>query len=167
MCKKYSLIILAILLSACSDQSGTRQPLTSGIDQQGMNLEVRPQDDFYEYANGGWLATTEIPADEVGWGSYMTLRKESLEQSRVIVVDAAENPGQDIGRQKIGDYFNAFMDQTAIEKLAITPIAADIANIDALKTHADIAGYFGRSNAIGVDGPLNLYVGQDDKDATN
>jgi predicted metalloendopeptidase len=167
MLSKCTIPILAILLLACSDQSAIRQPLTSGIDTQGMNLEVRPQDDFYEYANGGWLANTEIPADEVGWGSYMTLRKESLEQSRVIVEDAAENPESDIDKRKIGDYFNAFMDQAAIEKRGIAPIATDLANIDALNTHADIAGYFGRSNAIGVDGPLNLYVGQDDKDATN
>ena len=75
--------LLLFLCAACSEQTA---PLSSGIDQLGMNLEVRPQDDFYEYANGGWLATTDIPADEVGWGSYMTLRKESLEQSKAIVL---------------------------------------------------------------------------------
>ena len=76
--------LLLFLCAACSEQTPS---LSSGIDQLGMNLEVRPQDDFYEYANGGWLATTDIPADEVGWGSYMTLRKESLEQSKAIVLD--------------------------------------------------------------------------------
>ena len=84
-----------LLLSGCSEQ--VSPPLTSGIDRDGMNLQVRPQDDFYEYANGGWLARTQIPADEVGWGSYMTLRKESLEQSKAIVLDVAANPGTDSG----------------------------------------------------------------------
>ena len=102
MHNKCYLLVFAVLLSACSDQASTPQQPISGIDKQGMNLQVRPQDDFYEYANGGWLARTEIPADEVGWGSYMTLRKESLEQSKIIVVDAAQNPGEDSGKIKLG-----------------------------------------------------------------
>ncbi len=163
MSKKYCLPLLMVLLaSACSEQV----PLNSGIDTDGMNHDVRPQDDFYEYANGGWLAATEIPADEVGWGSYMTLRKESLEQSKAIVIAAAQNPKSDAGKRKIGDYYNAYMDQAGIDELGGTPIAEDLAAIDRLVTHSDVASYFGRSNAIGVDAPINLYVGQDDKDAT-
>ena len=67
---------------------------------------MRPQDNYYRYANGKWLESTEIPADEVGWGSYMTLRKESLEQSRVIVEAAATIARGSI--KKIGDFYNAF-----------------------------------------------------------
>jgi predicted metalloendopeptidase len=164
MTKKYCLpLLIALLASACTEKT----PLTSGINIEGMNPNVRPQDDFYEYANGGWLAATEIPADEVGWGSYMTLRKESLEQSRAIVIEAAENPGSDAAKTMIGHYYNAYMDEDAIDELGTTPIAADLAAIDKLETHIDIAGYFGRSNAMGVDAPFNLYVGQDDKDATS
>lgn len=154
-----------LLLSACSEQASP--PLTSGIDRDGMNFQVRPQDDFYEYANGGWLARTQIPADEVGWGSYMTLRKESLEQSKAIVLDVAANPGTDSAKIKIGDYYNAYMDETGIEELGIAPIAKDLTAIDQLQTHDDIAAYFGSSNPMGVDAPFNLYVGQDDKDATS
>ena len=79
------------LLASCADKQPPVEPaaLISGIDKIGMDSSVRPQDDFYQYANGGWLDSTEIPADEVGWGSYMTLRKESLEQSRIIVEAAA------------------------------------------------------------------------------
>jgi predicted metalloendopeptidase len=164
MNKKYCLsLLIALLASGCTE----KMPLTSGIDLEGMDHSVRPQDDFYEYANGGWLAATEIPADEVGWGSYMTLRKESLEQSKAIVIEAAKKPGSDAGKAKIGDYYNAYMDVARIEQLSTTPIAGDLAAIDKLATHSDIAGYFGRSNAMGVDAPFNLYVGQDDKDATS
>ena len=73
-----------------------------------MDTSVRPQDDFYRYANGKWLESTEIPADEVGWGSYMTLRKESLEQSRVIVEAAAADHQGDPARKKIGDLLQCF-----------------------------------------------------------
>jgi len=55
-----------LLLGSCADQQPP-QPMLSGIDTAGMDTTVRPQDDFYRYANGGWLDSTEIPADEVGW----------------------------------------------------------------------------------------------------
>ena len=64
-----------LLVAACSDKpetfskDGSLQkalPQISGIDLSGMDTSVRPQDDFYRYANGKWLETTEIPADEVG-----------------------------------------------------------------------------------------------------
>lgn len=157
-------VSLFLLLGACSQQRSP--PLSSGIDREGMNFEVRPQDDFYEYANGRWLASTQIPADEVGWGSYMTLRKESLEQSKAIVLEVAANPGKDSAKKKIGDYYNAYMDEATIDELGITPVGDELAAINQLQTHEQVAAYFGSSNPMGVDAPFNLYVGQDDKDAT-
>ena len=47
----------------------------SGIDISQFNEEFKPQDDFYDYVNHNWLSKTEIPDDQIGWGSYMTLEK--------------------------------------------------------------------------------------------
>lgn len=159
------------LVTGCSDRADTvsletGQPEISGIDLSGMDTSVRPQDDFYRYANGKWLASTTIPADEVGWGSYMTLRKESIEQSRIIVEAAAAEDRGDPIRKKIGDYYTAFIDKARIEALGIEPVSDYLKQIDDLKTHGDIVAFFGRSNPAGIDAPFNLYVGQDDKDAT-
>ncbi|MBT4493172.1 MAG: M13 family metallopeptidase [Gammaproteobacteria bacterium] len=131
-----------------------------------MNTEVRPQDDFYEYANGDWLKSTEIPAEEVGWGSYMTLRKESLEQSKAIVLELAEAGELDVEMQKIADYYNAWMDETGIEEKAISPLSSDLEEIAALESHDQVAAYLGKANPMGIDGPFNFYVSQDDKDST-
>ena len=163
-----SLVVSGLaLVSACTDKPATDQSLISGIDLEGMDTSVRPQDDFYRYANGKWLDATEIPADEVGWGSYMTLRKESLEQSRVIVEAAAAGHQVDPAKKKIGDYYNAYLDEAHIEELGIAPIAGYLNEIDNLKTHSDIVEFFGSANPAGIDGPFNLYVGQDDKEATS
>lgn len=161
-------LIAALLLGACADQQPPAQDmaLVSGIDTVGMDSAVRPQDDFYRYANGGWLDSTEIPADEVGWGSYMTLRKESLEQSRVIVEDAAKSPGSDPAKQKIGDYYNAFLDEARVETLGVAPVSDYLQAIEKLLSHDQVAEFLGQVNPQGIDGPFNLYVGQDDKDAT-
>jgi predicted metalloendopeptidase len=161
-----------ILVAACSEQPDTAPSKgaiaeISGIDLSGMDTSVRPQDDFYRYANGKWLANTEIPADEVGWGSYMTLRKESLEQSRVIVEAAAADDQGDPAKKKIGAFFTAFIDEARIEALGIKPVTDYLNEIDNLKSHGDVAAFFGSSNPAGIDAPFNLYVGQDDKDATS
>lgn len=164
--------MMVLLATGCEEsvQQGDvvvpETPLISGIDLDAMNVEVRPQDDFYEYANGKWLASTEIPADEIGWGSYMTLRKESLEQSRTIVEELASTQGLDAEQQKIGDFFRAWMDESGIESRGIDPLARDLDSIAGLKNHQELAAYFGASNPMGVDGPFNFYVGQDDKDST-
>ena len=161
-------LVVLLLLSACADNQPPTETtgLVSGIDMVGMDNSVRPQDDFYRYANGGWLDSTEIPADEVGWGSYMTLRKESLEQSRVIVEDAAKSTENDPAKQKIGDYYRAFLDEQRVEALGVGPVSHYLAAIDKLASHDEVAAFLGQVNPEGIDGPFNLYVGQDDKDAT-
>ena len=130
-----------VLLAACAEKQTSVEPaaLTSGIDKVGMDTSVRPQDDFYRYANGGWLESTEIPADEVGWGSYMTLRKESLGQSRAIVEEAASNPGDDAAKRKIGDYYNAFLNLELVETLGLAPIGDYLDAIDKINSHNQVA----------------------------
>ncbi len=138
----------------------------SGIDLEGMNSDIRPQDDFYEYANGKWIAATEIPAEEIGWGSYMTLRKESLEQSKAIVEELAGSADLEGEAKKISDFYKAWMNEALVDEKGIEPLAMDLKKIEALVSHDEILTYFGAENSNGVDGPFNFYVGQDDKDST-
>ncbi|MCG8434253.1 MAG: M13 family metallopeptidase, partial [Gammaproteobacteria bacterium] len=177
--KQPSAIVFSLLLiAACSEEkvepagdragSAAEQEVvrTSGIDREGMNEDVRPQDDFYEYANGTWLANAEIPAEEVGWGSYMTLNKESLEQSRKIVVELAEGGSRKREDRQIGDYYNAWINESLAEDLGMKPLEGDLAEIEALSSHDEVAAHFGRVNPMGVGGPFNFYVGRDDRDST-
>ncbi|WP_439106384.1 M13 family metallopeptidase [Congregibacter sp.] len=170
------LVCTALLsaLTACNKPPQVTKPassvmktsLASGVDIEGMNREARPQDDFFEYANGRWLAETEIPAAEIGWGSYMTLRKDSLEQSRVIVEELLSE-GSDLPHAKmLIDFYRAWIDEDQVEELGITPLADDLAQISALSTHDDVVAYLADMNAAGLDGPFNFSVGQDAKDST-
>ena len=62
------LLLIFTLLSA-----GTKTELNSGIDPDNFDKSVRPQDNFYKYANGGWLNRTEIPGDKAAYGSFHIL----------------------------------------------------------------------------------------------
>lgn len=164
-------LILAASLCACSQDEpvaakAPAKALTSGVELNGMDKSVRPQDDYYAYANGGWLAVTEIPGDQYGWGSYLTLRDDSLAKLKTIVEEVAADTSEDRTISKIGNYYTAWLDEARIEAIGMGPLAESFLEIDALKSHADVARWLGEKNEIGVDGPFNLYVNQDDKDST-
>jgi predicted metalloendopeptidase len=131
-----------------------------------MDMGVRPQDDYYAYANGSWLKQTEIPADQFGWGSYITLRDDSLADVKAIVDEVAADVSDSEVAAKIGNYYNAYMDEERAETLGMSPLEDLFAEIDALVDHNAVAAWFGENNKINIDGPFNLFINQDDKDST-
>lgn len=95
-----SLLAGAFFLNSCSTQKKTvaeapkkevSQKLEMshhhehGITLEYMDKSVRPQDDFYNYVNGGWMKTTQIPADKSRWGSFDELREKTDENSLKIL----------------------------------------------------------------------------------
>ena len=88
--------------------------------RDGMDLEVRPQDDLFGHVNGQWLARTEIPSDRSSWGPFVQLADIAEEQVHRIIEDLAAKATDDgdlnADAQKIGDLFASFMDETRIER---------------------------------------------------
>jgi predicted metalloendopeptidase len=172
MNKIIAVALSAALLTACGQETATTEPaappapLKSGIELGGMDTSVRPQDDYYAYANGNWLNETEIPADQFGWGSYMTLRDDSLTDVKNIVDEVAGDAEDSEAAAKIGNYYNAWMDEERVESLGMSPLQPVFAEIDGIEDHTSMSRWFGEINDVSVDGPFNLYVGQDDKDST-
>src|SRR5690606_8203701 len=157
------------LLAACGEQNkdAEQAALVSGIDTSGMQTDVRPQDDFFRYVNGTWLETTEIPADKSNYGAFNALSDQAEADLRAIIEEAAASdaePGSDM--QKIGDYYAAFMDEATIEGLGMQPVEPFLAEIDALETHADVAGKMAEYLGLGIRIPVNEYVGADAKNST-
>jgi predicted metalloendopeptidase len=161
----------AALLAGCEDNGTATQPtaetiapLRSGVDVAAMDTSVRPQDDFYTYANGKWLESVEIPADQIGWGSYMTLRDEGLSRLRTIVEEIGADTAGSEAATKISAYYQAYLDEAKIESDGLAPVEDLMAEIEALDSHDAVAAFFGSGNVIGLDAPFNLYINQDDKD---
>ncbi len=155
-----------LLLSGCDSKTTEEARQPSGLALKGMDTSVRPQDDFFAYANGRWMRDTEIPADKSSWGSFSILHEKSLKQLQLIIEDAANNESDDAAQQRIGDYYQAFLDTDAINELDLAPLATELALIEVFESHVDVATFFGRSNAAGIDSPLNFWIDQDAKDST-
>jgi putative endopeptidase len=158
-------VVTLVWLAGCSRESAPTatsapKPLTSGIDRAAFEAAVRPQDDLFKHVNGGWLAKTEIPSDKSSWGSFDMLSDKSHSDLRAIVEDAAKAtnraPGSDA--QKIGDFYQSFMDEARIEEAGLKPLETELAAIDRLQTKTDLARYFGRLFKLNVINPLVGFV---------
>ncbi len=166
-------------LSACSNNEvqnttktataeAVQTALTSGIDFQNIDKSVRPQDDFYEYVNGTWLKTAEIPGDRTNIGAFYDLRENAREDVKAIIEEVAAMPTLTTGtdEQKVADLYRAFMDVETLNKLGVTPIQAEFDKITAISSKADLTNFFAYSQVNGYGTPLAFYVNVDAKDST-
>ncbi len=143
--------------------------LGSGLDTAGFDRSVRPQDDLFRFVNGKWLQTTEIPADRSNYGAFVALDDQAQADLHAIVAAAAQGPARVAGSdaQKIGDFYLSFMDTARADALALTPLASELARIDAIRSREDVNRHFGYAQRLGVTHPIWFYVAQDEKNTTS
>jgi putative endopeptidase len=140
---------------------------TKAIDPSNIDASVKPCDDFFMYANGGWLKKNPIPASESRWGSFNELDNKNNLLLRDILEDASKkaSPKGSI-EQKVGDYYFSAMDSLAIEKAGIGPIKPELDKIAKVKTIEELLS-LNNYNLIKESGAIyGVYVGQDDKNST-
>ena len=113
-----------------------------GISIEFMDKSVRPQDDFYNYVNGGWMKTAVIPADKSSWGSFNELGEKTDENSLTILKNIlTEKYEKGTEGQKIQDLYATYMDMDKRNADGINPIKGDLAKIDAIKNMKDLQKY--------------------------
>ncbi|HEY1874511.1 MAG TPA: M13 family metallopeptidase N-terminal domain-containing protein, partial [Steroidobacteraceae bacterium] len=138
---------VALALSAPATDGSLRGKPTIGdfgLDLSARNPQVKPGDDFFAYANGGWYDSFNIPADKSSFGPFDRLDEFSKERVRGIIAKAAAaHAAPGTPEQQIGDYYAAYMNQEAIEANGLTPAEPDLQRIAAAGTRADIARLFG------------------------
>lgn len=174
-------ILFTVLLFGCSGQEAaapvepasqiqdqeqvlTESALGSGIDLQYMDTSIAPGDDFYRYVNGIWLSNTEIPADQSNYGAFTALADEAEENLRTIIEEAAATDaavGSDL--QKVGDFYQSFMNENLIETLGINPLTESLAEISAADDKAELMQVITALNYIGVQMPFGFYIDVDER----
>lgn len=140
--------------------------IDEGINLSYMDTSVRPQDDFFNYVNGNWMKTAEIPSDKSSWGSFNALREDvdnaSLEILNKILTDKFA-PGSE--GQKIQSLYGSFMDWDKRNADGINPIKGDLQKIDNVKNIAELQTYLTEATKTG-DNPFYAWrVGADMKNS--
>ncbi|HEY1044469.1 MAG TPA: M13-type metalloendopeptidase [Telluria sp.] len=169
-------LIAGLAHSADSAKSGAPKPMAkgaataalSGIELQHVDKGVRAQDDFFRHLNGGWMKSTEIPADRSSWGSFHKLIEDTQPKLLAIIEGAAKAPNKAAGSdaQKIGDFYASFMDEQKLDQLGIKPLAAELAKVAAIKDKAELPAYMAHASSRGIAAPYDFYIHQDAKDST-
>ncbi len=135
----------------------------SGLNAANFDRSVRPQDDLYLFANGGWFKNNKIPDDKSRYGSFTELSDKSEAAIRLILEEAAANPKPGVSQQ-IGDLFASFMDEARINELGAAPIAVELKHIEAVKSITDLVTLLGSLARVGVPGLFGYVVDNDPKD---
>ena len=100
-----------------------------GFDTTGMDRNVKPGDDFYQYANGTWAKSTSIPSDKSNYGAFHVLQDISQQRVRDILDAAKNDPASNIGTA-----YASFLDEAAVEAKGLKPIQAWLGEIRALSS---------------------------------
>jgi putative endopeptidase len=162
---RFVLTIFAFFLTASAlvGRADEAQVASVGIDLESIDPAVKPGDDFYRHANGLWLRTAKIPADQSSWGTLSLLAQRSDTQVQDLIQNAA-NAHAAVGtnEQKIGDYYTAFLDANSIERQGLAPAKHVLDAIDNLRTHEDVAALIA-SPSVPLDGPIAWAVTLDEK----
>lgn len=153
--------------NAVPTTAASHQP-ASGIDLQWIDKSVRPQDDFFQFMSGKWLATAEIPADRSRFGSFDQLRELSEQRSYDIIQTLAKDGKLTAGsnQQKIADLYNSFMDEARANALDIKPLQTEFARIDALNDKSKLPALMADLSKLGINLPVAAGISQDARDSS-
>lgn len=165
-----SLIIFAcvsLCAAACLSTQENKDALTSGITLANLDTTVKPGDNFFHYVNGNWLKKTSIPADKSSYGIWHVLIDKAQEDVRAIIEESASgNFPQGSDEQKVGDFYQAYLDMKVRDSIGVTPLASDFQKIDAISNYKALAAYFAYANRSGHMVPFSLGVTEDFKNPT-
>ncbi|MBL7846934.1 MAG: M13 family metallopeptidase [Cyclobacteriaceae bacterium] len=157
---------LLTLLAACTSRENktelTPDPLVTNRDST-----VRPGDNFFRYANGGWFKRNPIPASENSNGLWRMIGDTiNAQVLQVCSRAAATESEKGSNKQKIGDFFAAGMDTVNIEEVGLLPLKAELDSIASLRDIPSVLRSIAHLHTLGAGPAFGFYLGQDDKIST-
>jgi putative endopeptidase len=146
-------VVVGVLACAFFLGSSAISATQNTSTQDDMDRSIKPGDDFYHYANGGWLKASAIPAGQPSYDSRaMVTEKTAQRVSNLIQAAAAAHAANGSAAQKVGDYYASFMDEAAIESKGLTPLGDEMNKIAAISNKTSLSAYLGTTLNSEVDG---------------
>jgi putative endopeptidase len=153
--------------------AASAQTVTSGkaapIDPANFDKATKPCEDFYQFANGAWLASHPIPADRGRYGGFDELADRNRDVVKKILEETSAKADWPKGsaEQKVSDFYATGMDAAAREKAGATPLAPAFATIAKLKTADNLPAVLAELHLSGVNAGFAFRVAQDARDSVH
>lgn len=162
--------IAVFLLGSCTSKqssvSSTSLRPSEDILATDRDTTVDPSQDFFMYANGGWIKRNPIPNEQSSWGIGNLVVEENLKRLRIISEDAAKkNAAKGTAEQKIGDFWSTAMDSAKIEQQGLAPLQTQLDKINAVTDIPSLLSTVSDLKKIGSSSLFNDFVSQDDKNS--
>jgi putative endopeptidase len=158
----YTVAVAATLALCAFSIKPANDPVFKNLDKT-----VKPGDDFFRYANGGWIKQNDIPPAYSSWGIGNVVGEEIKVRLKKIVEEAmAANAAKGTATQKIGDFYYSGLDTVTIEKAGITPLQPMLTMIDGIKDVKDLVHVSSYLSTYGTRSFIGAGVGQDAKNSS-
>ena len=160
-------VMMMMMVSSMSLTTMAQAPMKSGIDLTDLNQNVKPGDDFYDYACGGWMKKNPLPAAYSRYGSFDRLAEDNNKRINGILKELQENsyPNGSV-EQKLSDLYKLAMDSARREQEGLAPAMGMIQKMEAAKTVQQLFAIQLEMMPYGDSEFFGAYMGADEKNAS-
>jgi putative endopeptidase len=163
------LFVMSLIFCSCHQTVDSNMSMNQPdpLDISSQDSSVKPQSNFYLFANGTWLKTTEIPPSQSSWGAFSTLLDSSLNRLNRILDSLAviTNASKGSIAQQTGDLYVSAMDSAGIEKKGFLPVKPELDSITAIKSREGLYHEIANEYAINHAPFFSFYVSADDRNS--
>ena len=158
---KVTLVVFSLLAVFSFAQSNSA-PASPAFNASAIDKDADPCTDFYAYACGNWMKTNTIPPDQASWVSFRELDERNEAILRQILEKAeANDPHRNAIDQKIGDYYESCMDESAADTKGLDPLKPELARIAAIKDKQSLIDAIARVHILGPNPLFGFYSSPD------
>lgn len=163
------LIVFCVLVFVLAAAVLAQNSIEHGIEVSDLNRKAAACDDFYEFANGGWRAANPIPASMPRWSRRWEAGETTKDKLREILdgIAAIKNSPKGSVEQLTGDFYSACMDEAQANRLGAKPVQPMLAEIDRIRTRAELERMIARFHDIAIPIPFALFGRSDNHNPTD
>ncbi len=166
MKKLICLSFLFLFFISCKNDHATSKSPSEDVVAANIDTTISPADDFFLFANGGWIKSHPIPGSESSWSIGKMVQNDIYNKMKIVSENAAKsNAAKGTNEQKIGDFWSIGMDSTAIETSGLAPIQPEIDKIAAIKDINSLLDVVAEMHTNQIGTMFRVSVYQDEKNS--